>query len=69
MILSHSPMRTLTEQYKDKRVLIVGGKEDVCAKVAKSYGFKNVVTPQDIHYWKSSVWPYSETSRHLTEVK
>ncbi|CAO3651174.1 unnamed protein product [Cunninghamella echinulata] len=68
VILSHSPMRTLTEQYQDKRVLIVGGKEDICAKVAKGYGFKKVVTPNDIHAWKNSVWPYSKKSSYLTEA-
>ncbi|ORZ22133.1 putative mitochondrion protein [Absidia repens] len=60
VILSHSPMQMLTKKYKDKRVLVVGGKERTCAEVAKGYGFDNVVTPQDLHHWHNSLWPGSK---------
>ncbi|KAI8062245.1 HAD-like domain-containing protein [Gongronella butleri] len=60
VILSHSPMQSLAKKYKDRRVLVVGGKGLSCAKVAQGYGFDNVVTPQDIHHWNTSLWPYSQ---------
>ncbi|KAI8344366.1 HAD-like domain-containing protein [Chlamydoabsidia padenii] len=60
VILSHSPMQLLTSKYKQKRVLVVGGKGHVCADVAKGYGFENIVTPQDLHHWNNSLWPYNQ---------
>jgi ribonucleotide monophosphatase NagD (HAD superfamily) len=35
VILSHSPMQSLAEKYKEKRVLIVGGRGRKCYDVAK----------------------------------
>ncbi|SAM08930.1 hypothetical protein [Absidia glauca] len=67
VILSHSPMQLLTNKYKDKRVLVVGGKETACADLAKGYGFENVVTPQDLHHWNTSLWPYSQP-KNITEA-
>ncbi|PVU91929.1 hypothetical protein BB561_004118 [Smittium simulii] len=49
IILSHSPMRRLATTLADQTVLVVGGVQNNCAEIAASYGFKNVITPQDIH--------------------
>ncbi|KAI8388885.1 HAD-like domain-containing protein [Radiomyces spectabilis] len=59
VIVSHSPMQALAKEYENKRVLIVGGKGRKCYEVAKGYGFKYVVTPDDVHNWQMSSWPYS----------
>ncbi|KAI8097266.1 HAD-like domain-containing protein [Halteromyces radiatus] len=67
VILSHSPMQMLTKKYKEKRVLVVGGKGKICADLAKGYGFDNVVTPQDLHHWNNSLWPYSQP-KDITEA-
>ncbi|KAI8143055.1 HAD-like domain-containing protein [Fennellomyces sp. T-0311] len=64
VILSHSPMQALVPQYKDKPVLIVGGKDRDCALVAKKYGFNKAVIPDDIHRWQASVWPFGDPSHH-----
>lgn len=60
-------MQLLTNKYKDKRVLVVGGKATACADLAKGYGFEKVVTPQDLHHWNTSLWPY-EQPKDITEV-
>ncbi|KAI9318941.1 HAD-like domain-containing protein [Dichotomocladium elegans] len=63
VILSHSPMQSLVPMYKDKTVLVVGGKDRACYEVARRYGFNKVVIPDDIHSWKSSVWPFRTPDR------
>ncbi|PVU91348.1 hypothetical protein BB559_004175 [Furculomyces boomerangus] len=62
VVLSHSPMRQLVSQYKNKSVLVVGGIGNRCAEIAHSYGFDKVVTPQDIHRWSPAIWQFSEPS-------
>ncbi|GJJ76245.1 hypothetical protein EMPS_08604 [Entomortierella parvispora] len=59
LILSHSPMRALASQYEDKNVLIVGGNGSDCRRVAEYYGFKNVVTPEEVHAVYPAVCPSS----------
>ncbi|KAF9361711.1 hypothetical protein BGX26_000066 [Mortierella sp. AD094] len=59
MIVSHSPMRALVPLYKDSNVLVVGGVGSSCKHVALNYGFKNVVTPEEVHSVYPSVCPIS----------
>ncbi|KAI7888702.1 HAD-like domain-containing protein [Mucor mucedo] len=66
VILSHSPMQKLASKYRDKRVLIVGGKGRQCYDVAKKYGFGEAVTPHDIMHWNSSSWPLAKPSSDLS---
>ncbi|KAI8985856.1 HAD hydrolase [Pilobolus umbonatus] len=66
VILSHSPMQTLANTYKDKRVLIVGGIKRHCYDVAKGYGFKEAVVPNDIMHWNKSTWPHSPFNDDLS---
>ncbi|PVV04977.1 hypothetical protein BB560_000502 [Smittium megazygosporum] len=42
----------------NKTVLIVGGRHTNCAEIATDYGFKQVVTPQDIHYLEPSLYDF-----------
>ncbi|KAF9365766.1 hypothetical protein BGX34_008370 [Mortierella sp. NVP85] len=49
LIVSHSPMRALVPKYKDSNVLVVGGRGSSCKHVALDYGFRNVVTPEEVH--------------------
>ncbi|KAI9474286.1 MAG: HAD hydrolase [Benjaminiella poitrasii] len=65
VILAHSPMKSLADKYKDKRVLIVGGQKRNCYDVAKKYGFKEAVVPNDIMHWNNSSWPYSTATSDL----
>ncbi|KAF9941280.1 hypothetical protein BGZ65_004306 [Modicella reniformis] len=60
LILSHSPMRALAAQYEDKNVLVVGGNGSDCRCVAEHYGFKHVVTPEEVHAVYPSVCPSSD---------
>ncbi|KAI7906483.1 HAD-like domain-containing protein [Cokeromyces recurvatus] len=66
VILSHSPMKSLADKYKDKRVLIIGGQRRDCYDVAKEYGFKEAVVPNDIMHWNGSSWPYSRATSDLS---
>ncbi|KAG0009513.1 hypothetical protein BGZ80_002312 [Entomortierella chlamydospora] len=59
LILSHSPMRSLVSKYEDKNVLVVGGNGSDCRNVAEHYGFKHVVTPEEVHAVYPSVCPSS----------
>ncbi|OJJ51350.1 hypothetical protein ASPZODRAFT_156255 [Penicilliopsis zonata CBS 506.65] len=66
IIQSHSPFAELVNgpdearALGNKRVLVAGGDEDGCRKVAEQYGFKNVVTPGDIFMANPSIWPFSK---------
>ncbi|KAH6877861.1 HAD-like domain-containing protein [Alternaria rosae] len=58
-VQSHTPFADM-EDLKDKTVMVVGGVEDKCRKVAEAYGFKNVVIPGDIMVAHPDVWPFSQ---------
>lgn len=57
-VQSHTPFADM-DHYKNKTVMVVGGDEDKCRRVAEKYGFKTVVTPGDIYAANPSVWPFS----------
>ncbi|KAF9084069.1 hypothetical protein BGX29_000321 [Mortierella sp. GBA35] len=59
LIVSHSPMRSLVSKYRDANVMVVGGEGSACKHAAHDYGFKNVVTPEEIHSVHPSVCPIS----------
>ncbi|KAF8929947.1 hypothetical protein BGZ58_008587 [Dissophora ornata] len=59
LIVSHSPMRALVPEYKNKNVMVVGGEQSSCKHVAETYGFKQVVTPEEVHAVHPSVCPIS----------
>jgi len=52
-------MRALAPEYEDKNVLVVGGNGSDCRRVAEYYGFKNVVTPEEVHAVYPAVCPSS----------
>ena len=55
-IQSHTPMSALAEYYNT--VLVVGGEGYKCREVAEQYGFKDIVVPNDIVAWDTSIAPY-----------
>ena len=55
-IQSHTPMRALAEYYKT--VLVVGGEGYKCREVAEEYGFQDIVVPNDIIAWDTTIAPY-----------
>ena len=55
-IQSHTPMRALAEYYNT--VLVVGGEGYRCREVAEQYGFRDIVVPNDIVAWDSTIAPY-----------
>lgn len=62
LVQSHTPYRALAPKYE--RVLVVGGDDDRCRKVAEEvYGFKDVIIPADIVKADPSVWPYHQYSQ------
>ncbi|KAF2467235.1 HAD-superfamily hydrolase [Lindgomyces ingoldianus] len=58
-VQSHTPFADLDE-YKNRTIMVVGGVEDMCRRVAERYGFKTVVTPGDILTAYPAVWPFSQ---------
>lgn len=56
---SHTPFAAMDE-YKHKTILVVGGDEDRCRRVAERYGFTSVVTPGDIFAAYPAIWPFSQ---------
>ncbi|KAJ2864948.1 hypothetical protein GGI22_001606 [Coemansia erecta] len=60
VVLAHSPMRSLAAEYANKHVLIVGGKGRRCADIARTYGFDNVSTPNDVVAWQPCAWPFMD---------
>ncbi|KAI9891382.1 MAG: Coatomer subunit gamma-2 [Vezdaea aestivalis] len=75
LIQSHTPFRSLTEDYADKNVLVLGGKNNgkEAKKVLQEYGFNRLITPADIlsvfptvYPWNTTVMPtYQESADHL----
>jgi HAD superfamily hydrolase (TIGR01456 family) len=57
-IQSHTPMSALAEYYET--VLVVGGENYQCREVAKQYGFKNIIVPNDIVASQSTISPLKE---------
>jgi HAD superfamily hydrolase (TIGR01456 family) len=52
-IQSHTPMPALAEYYDT--VLVVGGENYQCCEVAKNYGFKDIIVPNDIVAAQSTI--------------
>lgn len=57
-IQSHTPMSALSEYYET--VLVVGGENYQCREVAKLYGFKNIIVPNDIIASDRTISPLKE---------
>ena len=57
-IQSHTPMSALAEYYET--VLVVGGENYQCREVAKQYGFRNIVVPNDIVAADATISPLKE---------
>lgn len=57
-IQAHTPMSALAEYYET--VLVVGGEKYKCREVAKLYGFKDIVVPNDIYAANPEISPLKE---------
>jgi len=57
-IQSHTPMSALSEYYET--VLVVGGEKYKCRDVAKVYGFKDIIVPNDIYAANPQISPLKE---------
>ncbi|KAF8638028.1 hypothetical protein AX16_010660 [Volvariella volvacea WC 439] len=68
---AHTVLKSVVHKYASQPVLVLGGKNDDCRKVAEGYGFKQVYTTLDVLAWNPSVWPFhhlTEPERHSTKV-
>jgi HAD superfamily hydrolase (TIGR01456 family) len=63
MVLSHTPMREIARIYGDKRVLIMGS-YDVW-NVARQYGFKKVVSIEDLAKHQPTQYPFFKWDHQL----
>ncbi|KAI1152598.1 HAD-superfamily hydrolase [Nemania diffusa] len=60
-ICGHTPMSEMANKYKV--VLVIGGEGEKCRDIARTYGFKDVITPGDIIKTDSTTTPF----RKLTD--
>ncbi|KAI8827001.1 HAD-like domain-containing protein [Fimicolochytrium jonesii] len=67
VLVSHSPMRELVPDYKDKLVHVVGPTH--CKNVAHSYGFRRVITSHELRNWNRSMWPFEVIGDHLSSAE
>ena len=49
VVLSHTPMRDLAEEFGEKRVLVLGKRYEQLNAVMENYGFSDVVTAEQLH--------------------
>ncbi|KIM45076.1 hypothetical protein M413DRAFT_441735 [Hebeloma cylindrosporum] len=59
---AHTVLKKFAHGYRDKPVLVLGGKRDVIRKVANGYGYKRACTTLDVLAWNPSVWPFHTLS-------
>jgi HAD superfamily hydrolase (TIGR01456 family) len=55
--LVHTPMQLLAEKHGDDLVLVVGKNYDYITKIAANYGFKKVITPEQVHAAQPTLYP------------
>ncbi|KAM5543342.1 hypothetical protein V8D89_003216 [Ganoderma adspersum] len=60
IVQAHTILKSVAHKYTNKRVLVLGGRNDVVRKVAESYGFKHAYTTLDVLAWKPEVWPFHD---------
>lgn len=63
ILLSHTPMRSLLPQYKDKQILALGSRDYTA--VCRSYGFQNVVTVEDVLHAHPELYPFKTYHKRL----
>ncbi|WWC63245.1 TIGR01456 family HAD hydrolase [Kwoniella dejecticola CBS 10117] len=56
LVQSHTPIKQYVDKYRDKPVLVIGGKGEDCRRVAESYGLQHSYIPQDVIAWNPSIW-------------
>ena len=56
ILLSHTPMKSLVDEYKDKWVMILGHKDIV--RVARTYGFTKITTVDEVFARFPSMIPF-----------
>lgn len=66
VLLSHTPLRSLVPQYKDKPVLILG--HDKCYDVARDYGFNKACNVPMIHAHSPDMFPRRKPDTTSTPV-
>ncbi|PVF92980.1 HAD-superfamily hydrolase [Serendipita vermifera] len=57
-----SPVLPYLAKYREKPIMVLGGKGDVCRHIAMSYGFQNVLIPADVMAWNPDIWPFYQLS-------
>ena len=55
MLLSHTPMKELAQQFGSSQTLVLGHSK--CIDVAKSYGFKRILTAEDVYNKVPTIYP------------
>ncbi|KAI5120291.1 hypothetical protein M0805_005797 [Coniferiporia weirii] len=57
---AHTVLKSKVDLYRDKSVLVLGGRPGAVPQVAKEYGFTKVYTTLDILAWNPSIWPFHD---------
>ncbi|KAI8839891.1 HAD-like domain-containing protein, partial [Chytridium lagenaria] len=64
VILSHSPMASLSNRFRDDNVLILG--KDTCKDVALKYGFKRPILAEELMAWNPAMWSFRPLTPNTT---
>jgi len=67
VVLAHSPMRSLVPEFHDRRVMILGCRQEV--DVAREYGFTKMTTPQKFHSQHPDLYSFREAAPDSEEDK
>eukprot|EP00817_Percolomonadidae_sp_ATCC50343_P001802 CAMPEP_0117428878 /NCGR_PEP_ID=MMETSP0758-20121206/8490_1 /TAXON_ID=63605 /ORGANISM="Percolomonas cosmopolitus, Strain AE-1 (ATCC 50343)" /LENGTH=262 /DNA_ID=CAMNT_0005215483 /DNA_START=1 /DNA_END=786 /DNA_ORIENTATION=- len=59
IILSHTPYKEYVEEYKEKRIMVIGRNPEGDIEIMKHYGYKNVVTLEEMVEKMPYAIPYS----------
>ncbi|KAL9128791.1 MAG: hypothetical protein Q9217_002600 [Psora testacea] len=73
IVQSHTPFKKFVTggegepALREKCVLVIGGAEDKCRRVAQNwYGFENVITPGDLISAFPSLWPFTSPQTYAS---
>jgi HAD superfamily hydrolase (TIGR01456 family) len=57
VVMCHTPMQALAREYGDRRVLVCGKHYGALSEICASYGFRRVVTAEELHRQNPRMYP------------
>ncbi|KYR01189.1 hypothetical protein DLAC_02306 [Tieghemostelium lacteum] len=69
VMVAHTPIKPLSEKYKDSDVLLISKSHETSVKLAECYGFKNYTTFQDYIATRPFLYPGKYSTFWTTGIK